>query len=323
MTLPPQVQALLDAAADEPADHDMTIAEQRLRIRRLSDETYLRYGRPAEQGPTAEDHKVPVDRGEITVRAYRPGTSGREARSAHLELHGGGWWLGSIDERVNEAICRYRCVHADCVVFAVEYRLAPEHPFPTPVDDVYTALEWIAGNAGDLGVRGDAISIAGSSAGGNLAAAVAIRARDTNGPRLVFQLLDVPVLDLTGRYMRAAIATPALAPIAHQQHEFETPLRRYLTDPADALLPLASPLHAGDLAGLPPAHIMTAEYDPLRDEGELYARRLSRAGVTATVTRHAGAIHGTSFLTRVWEPAQAWQREAAARIRQAHEDNTG
>jgi acetyl esterase len=129
----------------------------------------------------------------------------------------------------------------------------------------------------------------------------------------------VPALDLTGDTMRTALATEELAPLADRIAEFETPLRYYLPHPADALLPLASPVHAGDLAGLPPAHIMTAEYDPLREEGEWYGRRLAEAGVPATVTRHAGAVHGTSFLTRVWEPAQQWQRDAAARIRHAHD----
>jgi acetyl esterase len=148
---------------------------------------------------------------------------------------------------------------------------------------------------------------------------VALLARDMAGPSLVFQLLEVPALDLTGGSMRAAIATEELAPIAHQLSEFETPLLRYFRDPADALLPLASPVLAEDLSGLPPAHVMTAEYDPLRDEGELYARLLAQAGVQATVTRHAGAIHGTSYLTRVWAPAREWQREAAARIKRAHE----
>jgi len=321
MTLPPQVQELLDANPKTPPEHTGTIDEQRQRIRRLGDATYLRFGRPPEPVESVTDHTVPVDGGQITVRAYRASTGRSGTRTAlpgHIELHGGGWWLGSIDELVNEAICRYRCVQAGCVVFAVEYRLAPEHQFPVPLDDAYTAVEWIFAHAADLGVDPSNLSIGGSSAGANLAAAITLKARDQAGPRLVFQLLDVPVLDLTGESMRKAMATQELAPVAHQQHEFEIPLLRYLRDPADALGPLASPVHAEDLRDLPPAHIMTAEYDPLRAEGELYAERLMQAGVHATVTRHSGAIHGTSFLTRVWEPAQAWQREAAERIRQAH-----
>jgi acetyl esterase len=316
MRLAPPVQEFLDAAPKESLDH-LTVHEQRQRIRQLSDLNYHRFGRRAEAASVASDHAVPVDRGEITVRVYRPSTQG--PLPGHVELHGGGWWLGSIDERVNEAICRYRCVHAYCVVFAVEYRLAPEHPFPTAVNDVYAALHWIVGHATELGLDASRISIGGTSAGGNLAAAVTLLARDTAGPQPVFQLLEVPALDLTGDSMRAAMAAEELAPIANHIAEFETPLRRYFRDPSDALLPLASPVHADDLSGLPPAHIMTAEYDPLREEGERYARRLAEAGVPATVTRYAGAIHATSFLTRVWHPAQEWQHDAAVRIRQAHE----
>jgi acetyl esterase len=316
MTLAPQVQEFF-AAAPEASLDSLTVQEQRQRIRYLSDLTYQRFGRGAELVADVTDYPVPVDGGKIIVRAYRP--SRQATLPCHVELHGGGWWLGSIDEDVNEAICRYRCLRAHCVIFAVEYRLAPEHPFPTAINDAYAALLWIAANAAELGVDAGAISIGGSSAGGNLAAAVTLRARDLAGPPLVFQLLEVPALDLTGDSMRAAIATEELAPIAHQLSEFETPLLRYFRDPADALLPLASPVLAKDLSGLPPAHVMTAEYDPLRDEGELYARLLAQGGVQATVTRRAGAIHGTSYLTRVWEPAREWQREAAARIKRAHE----
>jgi acetyl esterase len=316
MTLAPQIQELFAAAPEESLDA-LTVPEQRQHIRRRSDLVYRRFGRDPEPGAEVTDYPVPVDGGEIIVRAYRPGSP--SSLPAHVELHGGGWWLGSIDELVNEAICSYRCVHARCVVFAVEYRLAPEHPFPTAIDDVYAALCWIAGHAAELGVDADAISIGGSSAGGNLAAAVTLRARDLGGPRLVFQLLEVPAMDLTGASMRAAIATEELAPVAHQRHEFETPLLRYFRDPADALLPLASPVFAADLSGLPPAHIMTAEFDPLRDEGELYARLLSQADVQVSLARQADAIHGTSYLTRVWQPARDWQRDAAARIRRAHE----
>ena len=326
MTLPPQVQAFLAAAPDEPLD-SLPIPEQRLRIRQLSDLNYRRSGRPAEPGAAVTDHQVPVRGGQITVRAYRPGPHARPPGAqlpaaplpAHLELHGGGWWLGSIDEEVNEAICRYRCQHARCVVFAAEYRLAPEHPFPTAIGDAYAALQWISRNAAGLGIDPDRISIGGTSAGGNLAAAVTLRARDAGGPPLVFQLLDVPALDLTGSTMRAAAATAHLRPVAHRIREFETPLERYFRDPADALLPLASPVLAPDLAGLPPAHIMTAEYDPLRDEGEWYARRLADAGVEVTLARHGGAIHATSYLTAVWEPARQWQQEAATMLRSAYE----
>lgn len=320
MRLAPQVQEFLNAPA-ESLDH-LTVSEQRQRIRELSDMNYRRYGRSPEPACISADHRVPVGDGvEITVRAYRP--SAQAPLPAHVELHGGGWWLGSIDEHVNEAICRYRCLHAHCVVFAVEYRLAPEHPFPAAVNDVYATLTWITSHATELGIDPGRLSVGGTSAGANLAAAATILARDCAGPQLVFQLLEVPALDLTGETMRAALATEELAPLARHIGEFETPLRHYFRDSADALRPLASPVFADDLSGLPPAEVMTAEYDPLRDEGERYAERLAQAGVPVTVTRCAGAIHGTSFLTRVWPPAQDWQRDAAAAIRRSHERAPG
>ncbi len=142
-------------------------------------------------------------------------------------------------------------------------------------------------------------------------------ARDGSGPPLAFQLLEVPSLDLTGEIVREALATEELRPMASFVAERDTAVSRYLRDPGDAGAPLASPILADDLSGLPPAHIMTAEFDPLREEGERYARRLRESGVAATATRHAGAIHGTSFLTRVWEPARRWQHEAATVLARA------
>ena len=131
MTLAPQIQEFFAAAPDAPLD-SLTVQEQRQRIRHLSDLTYRRFGRGAEPVADVTDYPVPVDGGKIIVRAYRP--SRQAPLPCHVELHGGGWWLGSIDEDVNEAICRYRCLRAHCVIFAVEYRLAPEHPFPTAIN---------------------------------------------------------------------------------------------------------------------------------------------------------------------------------------------
>lgn len=315
MRLSPQIQALFDTAPEIPLD-SLTVQEQRDLIRRLSDQNYLRFGLSPEPVSAVTDHAVPAGGGTIAIRAYRPARPG--PLPGHVELHGGGWWLGSIDEHVNDAICRYRCNHAGCVVFAVDYRLAPEHPFPAGLDDVYSAVRWIAGHAAALGIAPGRLSIGGTSAGGNLAAATALRARDAGGPDLVFQLLEVPGLDLTGASMREALASDDLAPIARHISEFETPLSLYFQDAADALLPLASPVHAPDLSRLPPAHIVTAEYDPLRAEGELYAERLTHAGVDVTLKRYPGTIHGTGYLTGVWEPARTWLRDSTLALKRAH-----
>jgi len=316
MRLAPQIRALFDSAPQLPLD-SLTVQQRRDLLRGLSNQNYLRFGLPPEPVGTVTDHVLPADGRTITIRAYRPAKPG--PLPGHIELHGGGWWLGSIDEHVNDAMCRYRCNHAGCVIFGVEYRLAPEHPFPSGLDDVYSAVIWITRHAAELGVDPGRISIGGTSAGGNLAAAAALRARDIGGPHLVFQLLEAPGLDLTGASMRASLAASELVPIAHHIGEFETPLRHYFRDPADALLPLASPVRAGDLSGLPAAHIVTAEYDPLRAEGELYAQRLADAGVDVTLTRYPGAIHGTGYLTGVWETARTWLHESTLALRRAHE----
>lgn len=316
MTLPPPVSAFLAAARTGPVGF-LTTSEQRALMRHLADANYLRFGRRAEPVASVTDHTVPVDGGEIRVRAFRPGDE--EPLPAHVVLHGGAWWLGSSDEYVNDALCRHRCVNAECVVLAVDYRLAPEHKFPTALNDVQAALRWITGNASTLGVDPDVVSIGGTSAGANLAAAATLACRE-NGPSLVFQLLEVPFLDLTLASMRSLLASGELEPLNIDPVQLADAVRRYLHDPDQARLPLASPIHAGDLSGLPPAHIITAELDPLRDEGERYAHLLSEAGVPVTVVRVPRAIHATSFLTRTWEPAQEWQRSAATAVRCAHKN---
>jgi acetyl esterase len=259
------------------------------------------------------DHIVAVDGGKIRCRLYRP--SDEPTLPAHIALHGGGWWQGSIDDRICDAICRQRCIQAHVVVMAVGYRLAPEHPFPTGLNDAYGALCWLIGHAARLHIDADNISVGGSSAGANLAAALAIKARDAASPHIAFQLLEVPALDLTLATARHTTATVAGQNMAD---ELNVAVTRYLGDPTLATHPLASPLLADDLRGLPPAVIFTAEYDALRADGERYAARLNAAGVPARAIRHPGALHGSAMLTRTWPPAAAWQRDAASTLRDAH-----
>jgi len=199
---------------------------------------------------------------------------------------------------------------ADCAVVSVEYRLAPEHKFPAAVEDGYAATKWVAQNASNLGVDAARIAVGGASAGGNVAAVVALMARDRGTPRLVYQLLLYPVTNF-------AFDTPS-----YQQNADGYMLTKdammwcwslYLRGEADGHNPYASPLRAQDLHGLPPALVVTAEYDPLRDEGELYAARLREAGVPAVCKRYDGMIHGGLPMDM---GKQAWQ-EAAAALRSA------
>jgi acetyl esterase len=312
MQLDPAVQEFVDAGRAERMAH-LDIPGQRHYMRLLIDLNFLRYSRPGPAVHTVTDHAVAVDGGMIRCRVYRPGD--HADLPAHVALHGGGWWQGSIDDLICDAICRQRCVEANVVVVAVDYRLAPEHPFPVPLDDAYAAYVWVAEHAERLGVDPNNISIGGSSAGGNLAAALAIKVRDARLHRPVLQLLEVPALDLTLATARHAAATTEGQDMGD---ELDDAVRRYLPDFRFARLTLASPLLADDLHDLPPAVILTAEYDPLRDEGERYAVRLIGAGVPAQVISHSRALHGTAMLTRTWEPAADWQREAASVLRAIH-----
>jgi acetyl esterase len=312
MRLDPAIRQFVDANASERLEH-LDIPEQRRYMRLLTDLNFLRFSRPGPDVHSSTEHVVAVDGGKIRCRVYRP--SDESVLPAHVALHGGGWWQGSIDDLICDAICRQRCVEAHVVVIAVGYRLAPEYPFPTGLNDAYTALSWLAEHAAELHVDADNVSVGGSSAGGNLAAALAVKARDSGGPPVAFQLLEVPALDLTLATSRHTAATVEAQDMAD---ELDVAVDRYLADPRQAAHPLASPLLAEDLCGLPPAVIFTAEYDPLRADGERYASRLNSAGTPARAIPHRGALHGTALLTRTWPAARTWHREAAAALREAH-----
>jgi acetyl esterase len=315
---PPALDAVLEAAIREiprgvPADLDMDA--ERAYQHALSDLIFFRNSRPGPRVHAVEEHLVPVDGGEIRVRIYRPRPD--PGLPCHVMIHGGGWKLGSIDERVNDAVARTRCLGADCAVVAVEYRLAPEHRFPVPLLDCCAALHWVVEHADRLGVDAGVVSVGGVSAGGNLAAAVALHARDTGGPRLCFQLLEVPALDLTRELARATLERDDF--LSHlPQPTMDDAVNVYLERPEQGRAPLASPLAEPDLANLPPTFVMTAEFDMLRTEGERFAERLRWAGVPTEHRRYAGALHGTSTWTRIWEPAARWQRDAVAALRSAH-----
>lgn len=313
VTLSPPVRRMIDETPSGIPEH-LAAAERREYARLLSDLLFLRYGSPGPDVHAVHEHMVPVRGGSISVWAYRP--SAEPDLPAHLTFHGGGWQLGSITERVSDAICRQRCAEARCVVLSVEYRLAPEHRFPVPLDDCYQVLEWAAKNARTLGIDGENMSVGGSSAGGNLAAAVALRARDEAGPPVRFQLLEVPALDLTRATARATWNSGVIPDVP--QPTMDDATRGYLSDLDEANHPLASPLLADDLHALPAAHVMTAEFDVLRTEGERYAERLRAAGVAATHRRFPGALHGTAMLTLAWDGAREWQRDAAAALAAAH-----
>jgi acetyl esterase len=223
----------------------------------------------------------------VPVRIYRPVGDGPFGLLCFF--HGGGFVLGDIN--THDGVCRQIAADAQCVVVAVDYRLAPEHPFPAAVEDCDAALRWVAANAESLGGDPNRLAVGGESAGGNLSAVMAQRMRDHDGPALVAQLLVYPACRLAGD------PTPSMLANAEgyflEVKDMEWFMNHYFGDDiANAALVDASPGFAQDLSGLPPALVITAEFDPLDDDGQFYAAELRKAGVDTTLTRYEGAIHG-------------------------------
>ncbi len=291
-----EIQRVLDAmlAAPGPPAHELPVAAAR--ANHIAETEAL----CGDGDPVAEeiDLRVPGPGGEIPVRAYVP-AAGEAPRPLVVWLHGGGWMLGSID--TYRAPVRRLARAAGAVVLSVGYRLAPEHPHPAALEDALAAVRWAAADGARVGGDPARVAVAGDSAGGNLAAVAARRLRGEVDLRL--QALVYPVTD-------ARAGTPSSRAFGEGFGLTALGMRRYWAaylDGADRGEPDASPLRAGDLAGVAPAWVLTADHDVLRDEGEAYAAALERAGVPVTLRRWPGTIHG--FLR--WQAAAAVSREAA------------
>jgi acetyl esterase len=244
------------------------------------------------------DRTIPGPGGDIPVRFYSE-LEPNEVVPALVFLHGSGFVIGGLDSHDN--FCREFAARGRIAVLSVDYRLAPEHKFPAATEDAYAAVSWLAQNGQELDIDESRLAVGGDSAGGNLAAVVALMARDRGGPKLLHQLLMYPVLggpnDSRRSYEENA-AGYGLTPAAMQWF-----MDHYTRTPADLDNPYVCPIRADDLSGLPPATILTAEYDVLRDEGEEYGRRLAEAGVPCTVSRYDGEPHG--FMSMVGAVARA------------------
>ncbi|HSP39473.1 MAG TPA: alpha/beta hydrolase [Frankiaceae bacterium] len=243
-------------------------------------------GRHAEGVEVEDVVAVNADGGPLPVRIYRPPTSVRRPLPAVLNFHGGGFATGSLDQA--EWLCREVCYRAGVTVVSVDYRMAPEHPFPTPPDDCYAALTWVATQAERLGIDAGRLAVMGDSAGGNLSAVVCLMARDRGGPRLRSQVLIYPGTDFVTTY--PSEIRNATAPVLRA--EDIAAYSAFYRAGTDGTHPYASPLRAPDHRGLPPALVQTAEHDALLDEGHLYARALARAGVPVRYTEYVGTAHG-------------------------------
>lgn len=284
MPLDPEIRQLLDAVAalDLPSITEQTPAAARAAFSRMT----ALAPRSTAALQAVVDRTCPGPGGSIALRVYTP--EGRGPHPALIYLHGGGFVVGDLDS--HDTLCRELCAGGRCTVVAVDYRLAPEHRFPAGVEDSAAATHWVMQHASALGIDATRIAIGGDSAGANLATVVARRRRDAGNTAPCAQLLVYPV---TGHYSHA---TPSLRDNAIGYGLTRAAMMwyadHYLAATTDVDHPDVSPLRAESLAGLPPAYVATCEYDPLRDEGEAYGQRLAAAGVTTTLKRYAGLIHG-------------------------------
>lgn len=310
MALDPRVQRIVNLMNRLDRDTGTHLVDQRRQSANLA--TRLG-GLVMPKGPTPAstvDIDVPVDGGRIRVRIHRPAGSG--PRPLHVFLHGGGWALGTLTER--DPKCRQIVAGANCVVASVEYRMAPENAFPTPVEDCYAALVWLVEHATDHGIDPDRVSIGGESAGGNLSAAVCLMARDRSGPKISYQWLDVPAVDLTKSQPSFREVPDGYLLDAATIDAF---IEAYVLDPDQVKDPYASPLFAESHEGLPPAWIMSCEYDKLRDDGVAYAATLREAGVEVHQEILPGHVHPSFAFTRIVPSAADHERRAIAALRAA------
>jgi acetyl esterase len=308
MALDPDMKTLLDqmAAAKLQSFHQMTPTAAREQMkRRVSAGDPMPISR-------VEDRTIPGPNGEIPIRIYTPDGTG--PFGALVYFHGGGWVVGNIE--MTDQPCRMITKAAGCVTVSVDYRLAPEHKFPAGPEDCYAATKWVADNATALGCDPSRIAVGGTSAGANLAAAVALMARDRSAPNVAYQLLVYPAT-------RRELDTPSHKQFATDGYyilsraDMEWFWGHYLASETDAANPYACPARAKSLAGLPPALVITAEFDPLRDEGESYAARLREEGVATVLKRYDGVTHGFFGMPSVVEKSRVAIAEASAALRAA------
>lgn len=302
MALDPQVQEFLEQTAAEnvPATHQVPPEEAR-RLFRLKHE---RLDNAPETVARDEERSIAGPGGNLPLRIYTP--QGEGQFPALVYFHGGGWLVGDLSTL--QSACSFLANAVPCVVISVNYRLAPENKFPAAVEDCYSALKWVAGNARSLNINPGEIAVGGDSAGGNLAAAVSLVARDRCGPALAYQLLIYPVIDFN--FDRPSYKENATGYLLTQE-ACRYLWKQYLENESDANNPYASPIRAESLAGLPPAMVLTAQYDPLRDEGQDYARRLLKAGVPVIARNYEGLIHGFWGMGAVLDQTHRIRQEVA------------
>lgn len=304
MPVDPRLEQVLAAMAAAPKPVG-TPAERREQIHQTQQQVAAALTPGADSVVEVTGVVIPSDGGGVRARVYRPCQG---VLPGYVYFHGGGWWLGNLD--LVDHIGRTRAVETGCVVVTVDYRLAPEHPFPAPLDDCWSAVRWVFDNADELGVDRHRIAVGGGSAGGNLAAAVCLLAREDGDVQIAAQVLEVPAVDLTLSTSAESLRLYGDG-FGLDEADIVECMKFYVGghDPKD---PLVSPIY-GDLHSLPPAMVTTAECDPLRDDGEAYAAKLQDAGVRVTLRRWDGHVHGSMDLASILpDAAQTYLEELNA-----------
>ena len=306
MPLDREVAAFLEELRLAGAPALSSLSPQEARVACEADAALLG---PADEVAAKVDREIPGPAGPIRVRIYTPASA--PPHGLFVYYHGGGWVIGDV--ATHDAFCSTLANAAGWRVLSVDYRLAPEHKFPAAVDDAYAAAEWAFANVEAVCGAVEPIAVGGDSAGGNLAAAVCLMARDRNAFRPALEVLVYPVTNY-------AFDTPSYRENAEgyllTRADMQWFWDCYLARPEDGWRPYASPLRAADFSGLPPALVLTAEYDPLRDEGEAYAARLRAAGVPVKVVRYPGMIHAFIRRTKQFTQARAATGEIARALRE-------
>jgi acetyl esterase len=305
--LHPEVEAWRrrQIAAGKRPVHELSVAEAREAER-------VELEQRGEPEPVAEvsDRSLPGPAGRIPIRVYRPQAA--ESLPVLVYFFGGGWVTGSLD--AGDGVCRRLANSTPCGVVAVSYRRAQEHPFPAAVEDCYAATRWVAEQGSELGVDPRFLAVGGASSGGNLAAAVARLAHERGGPALRLQVLVYPPLD---HRADTCSMRESVDPVFFDREDVAWCWGHYLRRDSDGDSPLASPLRAPDVQGLAPALVITAEIDPLRDQGERYAARLAAAGVPTKLVRFEGMVHGFYSMSGLLGAADRAQAVTAAALRRA------
>lgn len=307
--LHPVCQEMLDtiAQAPEPEPGSDIVAVVRAAAEARAN------GRPRDgvEMAAVEDRSIPVRDGyDVPVRIYTPRGAAEEMSPVIVYYHGGAWISGSLN--THDDTCRHLADKSGCKLVAVDYRLAPEHKFPVGLNDCCDITEWVAASGRALGIDPSRIIVAGDSAGSNLAAAVTLWARDYGGPKIAFQLLIYPVIDsVTVSQSRKDFGEGYFL----TQAGMDWATDQYVNEPAERTMWQVSPIYAETLAGLPPAHVITAGFDILKDEGMAYAEALQKAGVAASHTDYRDVIHGFIGFGAILEPAMEAIERSCVEIR--------